>query len=310
MFPKAGLFISLKEIVGLSMTETSDKKKELEQLRNAEKKFQAYIDRRNELNDLAKILREERDMINSKHKEMREEMAKLKKERDELVAQMRIHKELRNGFQKQAKEIIGVRQKKRGEVFKNLPLRVEELKADVQMLEYQQETTILDPQNENELIDKIRKKRKEYQQLLKELDRQQSLQIDISDKDKAIDELFKKADEEHEKVQKLYNESQKKHEEYMKLVNELSITIAEANKKHEEYIEARNEAQRNHEKAIEMRGHILEVRNERKKRYEEAKRIIREQNTQARKAVMDTEKLQKIADSALDALKKGEKISL
>jgi phosphoserine phosphatase len=292
------------------MAEISDKKKEMEQLRNAEKKFQSYIDRRNELNNLAKILREERDMVNAKHKEMREDMALLKKERDELVTQMRAHKELRNGYQKQAKELITARQKKKGEVFKNLPLRVEELKADVQMLEYQQETTILNPQDENDLIDQIRKKQKEYQTLQKELDKQQTLQVDISDKDRAIDELFKKADEEHEQVQKFYNESQKKHEEYMKLVNELSVTIAESNKKHEEYIEARNEAQQNHEKAIEMRGHIVEVRNERRKRYEESKRILKEQNLQARKAVMDDDKLKKIADSALDSLKKGEKISL
>lgn len=292
------------------MAETSDNKKEVEQLRNAEKKFQSYLDRRNELNELAKVLRSERDMINSKHKELREDMARLKVERDELVAQMRVHKEIRNGYQKQAKELIEARRKKKGEVFKNLPLRVEELKADVQMMEYQQETTILNPQVENDLIDKIRKKQKEYKKLQKELDKQQSLQIDISDKDKAIDELFKKADEEHEIVQKFYTESQKKHEAFLKIVNELSVTIAEANKKHEEYIETRNEAQRNHEKAIEMRGHILEVRDERRKRYEESKRILKEQNIQARNAVMDTDKLQKIADSALDALKKGEKISL
>lgn len=292
------------------MVEASDNKKEVEQLRNAEKKFQSYLDRRNELNELAKVLRSERDMINGKHKELREDMARLKVERDELVAQMRVHKDIRNKYQKQAKELIEARRKKKGEVFKNLPLRVEELKADVQMMEYQQETTILNPQDENDLIDKIRKKQKEYQKFQKELDKQQSLQIDISDKDKAIDELFKKADEEHEVVQKFYNESQKKHEEYLKIVNELSVNIAEANKKHEEYIETRNEAQRNHEKAIEMRGHILEVRDERRKRYEESKRILKEQNISARKAVMDTDKLQKIADSALDALKKGEKISL
>ncbi|MFH1013494.1 MAG: hypothetical protein V1769_03175 [Thermoplasmatota archaeon] len=292
------------------MEETSDKRKEIEQLRNAEKKFQSYIDRRNELNELAKVLRGERDMVNSMHNEMREGIETLKKERDELVAQMRIHKELRNGFQKQAKELIDARRKKKGEVFKNLPLRVEELKADVQMLEYEQETTILSPQKENSLIDKIRKKQKEYRQLVKEMDKQQSLQVDISDKDKSIDEFFKKADEEHEIVQKFYNESQKKHEAYMKLVNELSVNIAESNKKHEEYIEARNEAQKNHEKAIELRSHILEVRDERRKLYEEAKKIIRDQNVNARKAVMDTDKLQEIADHALDALKKGEKISL
>ena len=52
------------------MEDNSKKKKELEQLRNSEKKYQAYIQRRNELNDLAKVLREERDMVNQKHKEI------------------------------------------------------------------------------------------------------------------------------------------------------------------------------------------------------------------------------------------------
>ena len=41
------------------MQDKSDKKKEIEQLKDAEKKYQAYIAKRNELNDMAKILREE-----------------------------------------------------------------------------------------------------------------------------------------------------------------------------------------------------------------------------------------------------------
>ena len=63
------------------MASKTESKKELEELRNAEKKYQAYIDRRNELNNLARILREERDMINKKHKEIRETMEKIKKEK-------------------------------------------------------------------------------------------------------------------------------------------------------------------------------------------------------------------------------------
>ena len=114
----------------------------------------------------------------------------------------------------------------------------------------------------------------------------------------------------HEIVQKFYDESQKKHNEFTKILNELSVTIAEANKKHEQYLEARNEAQKNHEKALEMRGKIVEVRDEKRKRREEAKKIIREQNIKARDAVMNKDKLQKIADDTLDALKKGQKISL
>jgi len=292
------------------MIDNSNKKKELEQLRNSEKKYQSYIQRRNELNDLAKVLREERDMVNDKHKEIKETMQKAKKDRDALVTKMRNHRDLRNKLQEQAKALIEARRKKKGEVFRNLPLRVEELKADAQMLEYRQETVPMSSAEENELIEKIREKKAEYEETLKKMDKQKSIEIDISDKDQAIDELFKKADEEHTKVQKYYDDSQKKHEDYIKLVNELSVSIAESNKKHEQFIEVKKEAQRNHEKAVEMRSKIIAVKDDRRKRWKDARMAIKEQNIKAREATMDKEKLKKYADSSIVELKKGKKISL
>ncbi|RLF58671.1 MAG: hypothetical protein DRN27_04790 [Thermoplasmata archaeon] len=292
------------------MATTSDKKKEMEQLRNAENKFHSFIDRRNELNNLAKVLRDERDMLNSKHKDMKDEMKKLKEERDEFVKKMKHHKSIRNQLQTHAKELISARQKKKGEVSKNLPFRLEEIKADMQMLEYRQETVPMSSSAENDLIDQIREKQKEFNQVSKKVQDQASIQVDISDKDTAIDNLFKKADEEHELVQKYYDESQSKHQAYMKLVNEVSISIAEANKKHEKYIETRNEAQKNHEKGMELREQIVQVRGDQRRRFAEAKQLIKDQNSKARKSVFDKEKLNDIADDSLSALKSGKKISL
>ena len=292
------------------MPDDSTKKKDIEQLRDAEKKYRAYIERRNELNEMARVFREERDMVNEKRKGLKEKMQKTKEERDELVSKMRHHKEMRNKLQQKAKELIEARWKKKGNVFRNLPLRVEELNADVQMLEYRQETVPMHPSEENELIEKIREKQAEYKKTKQQLEKQKLLEVDISDKDNTIDELFKKADEEHKKVQKYYKDNQKKHEEYMKLVHELSISIGEANKKHDQYIEIKNEAQRIHEKAFEMKSKIIAIRGERRKQRDEAKRVIREQNLRARKAVMDEKKLGEIADESVDALKKGKKISL
>jgi uncharacterized coiled-coil DUF342 family protein len=40
------------------------KKEDLEQLKNAEKKYQSLIEKRNELNQVAKQFRDERDMLN------------------------------------------------------------------------------------------------------------------------------------------------------------------------------------------------------------------------------------------------------
>lgn len=292
------------------MADKSSNKKENEQLINSEKKYQSFIQRRDELNDLAKVLRDERDMINNMHKELKESMKKIKSERDIFVEKMKEHRTIRNELQQQAKSIIDARRKKKGEVLKNLPLRVEELKADIQMLEYKQETIPMKPQDENELIEKIREKKSEYKKTLNKLEKQKNIEIDITDKDIAIDELFKKADEEHEKVNHYYKESQKKHDEYIKLVNELSVTISESNKKHEQYIEVRNEAQKNHEKAVEMRSKIISVKEERRNQWKQAKMAIKEQNIKAREAVMDKKKLQEIADQSVDLLKKGKKISL
>jgi uncharacterized coiled-coil DUF342 family protein len=292
------------------MPDEPNKKKEIEQLKDADKKYRSYLDKRNELNEMARLLREERDMINNSRKELKEKMDKKKKERDELVSKMKHHKEMRNKLQEQAMKLIEARRKKKGDVFRNLPLRVEELNADIQMLEYRQETVPMKPGEENDLIDKIREKRAEYDRTKRQLEKQKAIEIDITDKDKAIDELFKKADEQHKLVEKYYNENQKSHENYMRMVNELSVSINEANKKHEQYIEVKSEAQKAHEKAVEMRSKIIAIKGERKKRFDEAKREIQEQNVRARKAVMDKKKLEEIADESVEDLKKGKKISL
>ena len=292
------------------MKNDSEKKKELDQLRDAEKKFQSYISRRNELNEMAKVLRDERDMIHNSRKDLKDQIEKVKNERDELVEKMRYHRDIRNKLQEEAKKLIEAKRKKKGEVFRNLPLRVEELKADVQMLEYRQETVPMTPQEENDLIDKIREKKEEFNKTKKVLEKQKMVEIDISDTDKAIDELFKKADDEHKLVIKYYSENQKKHDKYVKLVNELSVSISEANKKHDQYKEIRDEAQKIHEKAFEMRSKIIAIRGERRKRRDDAKKAIAEQNIKARKATLDERKIDKIREKSVDALKKGEKISL
>ena len=292
------------------MKEKSEKKEEIEQLKDAEKKYQSYIRKRNELNDMAKVVREERDMIHESRKDLKTEIEKVKKERDELVEKMRQHKKIRNKYQEEAKKLIEAKRKKKGAVFKNLPIRVEELKADFQMLEYRQETEPMSSREENELIEKIRLKREEYERTKIHLEKQKEVEIDISDKDKAIDELFKKADEEHKLVQKYYDENQKKHERYMKLVNEMSVSIAEANKKHDQYVELRQDAQKTHDKAFEMKSKLIGIKDERRKRFQEAKQMIKEQNIKARKATMDVKKLDEIAEESVDLLKKGKKISL
>jgi phosphoserine phosphatase len=249
-------------------------------------------------------------MINDKRKELKNDMERYKKERDELVQKMKQHKTLRNQYQQQAKALIQSKQKKKGDVIKNLPLRAEELKADIQMLEYNQETTPMSPQKENDLIEQIKQKRKDLKEIQKELSNQQLIQTDLSDTDKAITELFQKADEEHTIVQKYYKESQEKHDKFISIVREISASINESNKKHQKYVEIREEAQRHHEKAMEMLSKIMSVKNDRRKRWKEAKDLLKNQNIKAKQELYDKNKLREIEDDSVESLKKGKKISL
>jgi uncharacterized coiled-coil DUF342 family protein len=288
----------------------ANKKEDLEQIKNAEKKYQALIDRRNELNTLAKLSREERDMLNQKRKELRDAMDVCKTERDELVKQMKEHKVKRTQYQQQAKELISAKRKKKGDVIKNLPLQAEELKVDIQLMEYEQETTPMDTRAENKLIDKIKIKRREYDVIKVQMEKQHLIQTDLSDVDKSITDLFKKADEEHQQVVHFYESSQKKHEEFLKIVNEIATLISESNKKHKKYLEIREEAQSHHDKAIEMRSKIMGAKKERVMRFQEAREILRSQNILAKKALTDENQLDKVAEDSVNALKNGKKVSL
>ena len=96
----------------------------------------------------------------------------------------------------------------------------------------------------------------------------------------------------------------------MKLVQEVAASINESNKRHKQYVEIREEAQSNHEKAIDMRSKVMAIKKERRKRWQESKEILKQQNQQAKKLVLDEKKLDKIADQSVDQLKEGKKISL
>ena len=60
--------------MSLVVEDIPTKKVEQEQLRNSEKKYQSLVEKRNELNDVARLVREERDMLNDKRKELKETM--------------------------------------------------------------------------------------------------------------------------------------------------------------------------------------------------------------------------------------------
>lgn len=279
-------------------------------VRNLQDKFHNLLDQRNHYNDLGREARDARNLLNDGRREKSELIDEHKKARDALNEEMRVHKERRNAFQDQAKALIGEKKGKQGSVERSLPLQVRRLKTDIQSLLEKQETTVLSPAKENALVDDIRAKRKELKELEAQLQEQTAVNVDLSDADKAIDELFKQADEEHAIVVELQKKAQEHHEKFVEAIKEVRTISAEADAKHQEFIAYRKKADEFHEKAMELREKVMAVKGERAANYRAQREEIKGFNNRAKQAVNNPEARKKVEDDALAALKSGGKISL
>lgn len=284
-----------------------------QELENLSKKADGVVQKRNELNSQANEHRAQRDLLNGRKKELFDAMNQAKAERDKLNAQMRQHREARNQFQAQAKELIA---KKRGRLKKEAPsvkspgLRAQELLAEIRDLEFAQETQVLTTAKENELVKQIRLRRHEYGQIKKEAAKAAKLDIDLSDTDKAIDQLFARAEAEHQAMVQAVKAAQAAHERFLKVFNDASILIAEADAKHRLFLETRTKADEQHQQFLELRDKMLDLRGKDLADRRESREIIREQQKRVRQAVADPKKLDEVAEQTLQQLKKSGKIRL
>jgi len=279
-------------------------------VRSAEKKYQTLIEERNKLNDEANEIKDERNILNTKKTEMIKQMNELKDKRNKLMDQMREHKKLRDLYHKKAKELITERRKTRGKIVFSLPEKVLSLRQNMQELEFKQQTVPMSIKKEREIVDRIRKGKNEIKNIEEKLKEQEKTEADITSISGSLDELFKKADEEHKEVIRLYNESQEYHEKMKTFVNEIAHLINEANKKHKGYLEIRERANKVHVKAMEMRNTVLVYKREIWKKKQEAKKDIIDQNIKVKKVLEDKGKLEKHAETALEKLLRKEKVSL
>lgn len=279
-------------------------------VRNLQAKFNALLETRNQMNDLAKASRTERDMLNEQRRVKSQEIEEHKAKRDAANEVMRKHKELRNAYQDQAKALIAEKKGKTGAIDRSLALQVRKLRNDIQAMVEQQQTTILSPSKEKVLVEKIRDLWLELKAKEEDLKKQNTVQVDLGDTDASIDALFAKADEEHAKVSAAMKEATEHHQKFVAGVKEVRVLVGEANKKHAEFVAAKEKADDSHNKAMELREKVMAIRGERKAAFDAQRKEIQEFNQTARRNVADPRALDRIKDDALEQLKKGGKISL
>ncbi len=288
----------------------TDKPEGQEDVRNLQDKFHGYLDQRNHYNDLSRGARDARNLLNDQRREKSLEINQFKEVRDAANEKMREHKEVRNSYQDQAKALISQKKGKKGDMERSLPLQVRKLKQEIEEALLRQETTVMEPSKERDLLDTVRQKKAQLKELEGQLSKQKALEVDLSDTDKAIDELFAKADDEHKLVKQYHDEANAAHAKFIEAVKQVRIISEEADEKHKEFVALKTKADDFHNKAMELREKVMAVRGEHRAQMQERRQEIRSVNQNVNQRLNDPKAIEKANESALDALKKGGKISL
>lgn len=284
--------------------------KKISELQSAELKLRALLNKRDEINAQAALLRSERDTLNEQKRVFQEQMRAARDKRDAFVSEMRIHKKRRDELQAKAKELIEFKKKMKGKPMGDLKDEIRELQRQVKDMELKQQTVPLSIPDERKLIEQTKAKMAEVEKLRKILAEQEKIAKEIKDVDRSIDALFKQADKEHEEVVRLSEEQHKAHEEATGFMKELLAIKATADKKHADFLKLREEADAVHQKAEELRSKVIEIRKEKRMERMEEFRAIRDVNIAARKALDDERKKEKAFDEALETLLKKGKLEL
>lgn len=278
------------------------RKKTVSELEQAEIRLQSLLEKRDALNREAQLLRQERDLVHERKRELGPKLRELKDRRAALAAEARAHRTKRDELQAKAKSLIELKRKMRGSTSADVGAELRAMKKRVAQMEMRQQTASLTLSEENELLDELKQSMKRLKLLESLKGDQDKISKEIRDIDAGITELFQAAEKEHQAAMDLSAQARAVHEETIGLVQQMSTLILEGNEKHAGYLEAKTKADEVHAKVVEMREKVLSIRGARRAEEREAREALRRQNREVRRTLLDPKKLEDSADQALKAL--------
>jgi uncharacterized coiled-coil DUF342 family protein len=286
------------------------RRKTLSELEQAEIKLQSLLERREALNREAQLLREERDLVHAKKREVGDRLHGLKDRRASFAAEAREHRRKRDEFQGKARALIEVRRKLRSSGPSDVGAELRALTKRVAQMDLRQQTASLSLSEENDLLDRLKESMKRVKVLEGLKAEQDKVLRDVRDLDAEISGLFHAADKEHEAAVALSEKAHAVHEEALALVPQVSALAAEGDEKHRTYLDVRGKADEVHAKVVEMREKVLSIKGTKQAEAREARDLLRSQNRSVRAALYDAGKLEATADAALRALLEKGKVEI
>ncbi|HVM46243.1 MAG TPA: phosphoserine phosphatase [Candidatus Thermoplasmatota archaeon] len=228
------------------------------------KLVESFLSKRERLNQQAHRLREQRDRLNDETKRHAGKRDELNAQVRSLVERANAHKARRDANNQKVREAKGRRdelnkaahakvealqalRRERGQGAQEAGVPLPKLRAEIKHLEYQQQTTVLTPKKERELIELIAAK-------LKELKEREAAFQESGELKAAYEEMRAAkaaAEEAHAQVTQLANEAQGEHDAMVKLFAEADALRKQADGEQAEFVRHKVEADKVHREYIE-----------------------------------------------------------
>lgn len=255
---------------------------------------------RDKLNDGTKAHSAHRDGLNAQVRGLVERANTHKAKRDALNRQVHEAKAKRDELNKEAHartEAVNALRRERGPA-PGVP--VAKLKAEIRHLEYQQQTTVLTPKKEKDLIDLIAAK-------LKEVKEREAAMEENEEVKRAWDEMKTAkaaAEEQHQAVTRLANEAQQEHDQMAKLFGEADGLRKQADAAQAEFVKSKTEADREHRAFVDAISAARDL-----ERVMNAMRPREPGRERMQVAAAEAAGVQEQAEELFDKFRKGEKLS-
>lgn len=251
--------------------------------------------RRDELNDKTKEWANRRDDLNGQVRELIDKAHHHRSRRDELNAQVQEEKKRRDEFNQKANEAQhAVNELKQDRAPQKGP-SVDQLEGELRRLEFDQQTKVLSPDKERDLVDRM----KEIKRQIKE--KEQTLEQDavLRDAIKEAREAKEAAEEQHQKVTRLADDAQVEHDAMVEHYEQADQLRKEADEAQEKFVESKLKANKEHQTYIDVINQIRDY----EKVIAGLRKKVRKERVSAEKEAVEAE-----AEEIYERFQAGEKL--
>jgi len=254
-----------------------------------------YKDARSTLNAEASKWAAKRNELNKATKELIDKAQELKKLRDEYNRNVAEAKQSRDEYNEKTNEIYA----KIDEIRKKYNLTgdrsIRGLRREIDHLEFKQQTEVLSPDKEKQLVERISTLSSEFKAKKEQMEKNEVLR-DLLNEAQALRD---KASEYHESVTKYAELAQEYHDKMISTFKEADQVRAEADASHREFVKAQEAADKQHREFIRTQREIRD--------FDKVITGLRRKNRERREDKVKAE-VKREAEEILTHFRQGEKL--